>query len=292
MRIENNVALIENRLLHDAIWGDLECIYEPRFTGYINANVDMCARAFLEYCIARELGIFRLPRCGYDHNLHQSYPYEKLDEKMVSEACEELKDVIHHVQQQVAKKNTVKGGKVSVVRCLSLFQIDIVAKQLHENKTEIEFPVNIFSSYSYDGDITQVYPSGRTTDGKHINIIEEVPVENIILWDEFVGDGSRHCSYEKSMHDEERELWVVDKSITGIKKLKNECFHYEDGLPSIRGESSSWSVFRSDKSVYTQSPKRPCECDDPLTKYVMKRNIKKIQKEESIINGIHGEYKN
>lgn len=278
MRIEKNVALIENRLLHDAIWGDLECIYEPRFTGYIYANIDMNSRAFIEYCIARIFGIFRLPRCGYDHNLHQSYPYEKLDEKMVSEACEELKDVIHHVQQQVAKKNTVKDGKVSVVRCLSLFQIDIVAKQLHENKAEIEFPVNIFSSYSYDGNFNQKYPSGITADGKHINIQEEVPVNDIILWDEFVGDGFRHCSYERSMHDEERELWVVDRSITGIKKLNEKCFHYEDGLPSIRGASSSCRVFGSDKPVYTRSHKRPCECDDPLTKYVMKRNIKKIQK--------------
>lgn len=295
MRIENNVALIENRLLHDAIWGDVDCIQNntSRFTGYINANVDMAGRAFIEYCIAKVLGIFRLPQCGYDSYSrgNYNYRYAELDETMVSEACKEMEMVMEHVQKQVQKKALVKDDKVSVVRCLSDFQVNTVARQLQENKTEIAFPVNIFSSYSYDGNINQIYPSGRMDDGTHINIREEVAVEDIILWDEFVGDGFRHCLYERSMHDEERELWVVDRSITGIKKLDKSCFHCKDGIPSIRGESSSRGVFGRDKPVYTRKPVRPCECDDILTKYVMKRNIKKIQKEESIINGIRGEYK-
>lgn len=287
MRIENNVALVENRLLHDAIWGDVECPHDKktRFTGYINANSDPVGRAFIEYCIARNLRIFRLPQCGYDHYTHDCNAYYAgFDEEMVLDACEELKAVMRHVQEQVKKKDIAKNGKVTVVRCLSDFQVRAVAAQLHDNKAEIKFPVSIFSSYSYDGDINQSYPSAREDHDKHINIKEDVDVDDIILWDEFVGDGFRHCSYMKSMHDDERELWVVDRSITGIKKLPKDCFKYTDGLPRRRGESSNCRDFGSDRPVYvSENHERPCERGDVLTKIIMKRNIRKIQNEESKI---------
>lgn len=68
MRIENGIAFVENPLLCAAIWGDTNCIYngKPKFTGYLNANADRIGRAFIEYCIARVMKIFRLPMCGYD----------------------------------------------------------------------------------------------------------------------------------------------------------------------------------------------------------------------------------
>ena len=61
MRIEENVALIESRLLHAAIWGDTRCIFEKnqRFTGYVYSDIDHLGKVFIEYCISRILGIFR-----------------------------------------------------------------------------------------------------------------------------------------------------------------------------------------------------------------------------------------
>ena len=64
MRIEKDVALIDNPLLRAAIWGDQSCLYKSvKFTGYVQASIDKIGKAFIEYCIARALGIYRLPNC-------------------------------------------------------------------------------------------------------------------------------------------------------------------------------------------------------------------------------------
>ena len=63
MRIEEDVALIDNPLLRAAIWGDKSCLYKSvKFTGYVQASIDKIGKAFIEYCIARALGIYRLPK--------------------------------------------------------------------------------------------------------------------------------------------------------------------------------------------------------------------------------------
>lgn len=65
MRIVKNIALIDNRILCNAIWGDTSCwMPRPPFKGYIQASADLVGRAFIEYCISRVFGIFRLPQCG------------------------------------------------------------------------------------------------------------------------------------------------------------------------------------------------------------------------------------
>ena len=80
MKIVDNVALIENRLLCAAIWGDESCVNKaPRFSGYVNASIDEAGKAFIEYCIAKIYGIFRLPQCGYDNYLSGRCNYNSLD---------------------------------------------------------------------------------------------------------------------------------------------------------------------------------------------------------------------
>ena len=284
MRIENNIAFIENKLLHDAIWGDTDCIYNKKikFTGYVQSNADLVGRAFIEYCIARVLNIYRLPKCGYDNYIYGSNIYNTLDEKQVEEACNELQNVINHVQEQLNKSEIVKDGKVTVVRCLASFQVPIVAEQLRDKRLkEIEFPVSIFSSYSYDGNINQSYPSTIKDYTKHINIKEDVKVEDIILWDKYVGDGLKECSYMKSMYDEEKELWVVDRSITGVKKLPVSSFYYKDGLPSDSKPFRREYSYGRNYAVHTgMQQKRPCEIDDFLSRIWLKRNLKKLEDEE------------
>ena len=250
-------------------------------TGYVEANIDHVGKAFIEYCLARVLGIFRLPNCGYDNYTNSSVLFNELSEHDVDEACKEMELVIKHVQEKLLESGRAVDGKVSVVRCLSHYQLPDVASQLiDESCHNIVFPVSIFSSYSYDGDGDMAYPSGRTESGKHINIKEDVPVEDIVLWDQYVGNGRKKCGYCKSMYDSERELWVVDRSVTGMKKSPRENFIYSDGLPDTNRTNYNEKSFGTDTPLYSGAfQKRPCEYKDVLTKFVMERNIKKLENE-------------
>lgn len=302
MRIENGIAFVENPLLCAAIWGDTNCIYngKPKFTGYLNANADRIGRAFIEYCIARVMKIFRLPMCGYDSYSEGACMYNELDEEMVTDACDELSAIIKHVQESLSQLKIVHDGKVEVVRCLSKFQYDEVAKQLEDQSIdEIVYPVSIFSSYSYDGDINQNYPSGRVDSYKnHINIKENISVKDIIFWDKFVGNGCKECNYVQALYNGEMELWVVDKSVTGMRRLPRSCFYFNgqiaDGFQSkinssIKNEKDNDKASYSgankkeiDKALYSGAhKKRPCEYDDCLTRYCMKRNLRKIKDGEA-----------
>ncbi len=282
MKIVGEVAYIENRILCNAIWGDTSCINPvPNFRGYINASADFVGRAFIEYCLARVLGIYRLPQCGYDNYTQKWYGYNTLSEAEVADACEEMKKVIKHVQHQLVSSKMAIDGKISVVRCLSEFQRDEAAKQLADDSNEeIELPVSIFSSYSYDGDISQIYPGSADSDGKHINIKENVPIEDIVLWDRYVGEGRNRCTHYKSMYDCEKELWVVDRSINGIKKMNRHNFYYTDGLPSTTARYKYHRHdFGGDFSVYGKCKMYPCEYNG-LTKYIIKYNSRRLEQEK------------
>ena len=131
MRIEEDVALIDNPLLRAAIWGDQSCLYKSvKFTGYVQASIDIIGKAFIEYCIARALGIYRLPNCGYDYYTDTSVLFNSLPEEDINAACEEMEQVIKHVQKKLNESKLVKNGKISVVRCLSHYQLEDATEQL------------------------------------------------------------------------------------------------------------------------------------------------------------------
>lgn len=289
MRIKNGIAFVENPLLCSAIWGDTSCRYNDnlKFTGYLNANADGIGRAFIEYCIARVMKIFRLPMCGYDNYSTWSCSYDLLDEEMVSDACDEMSAIIKHVQESLSQLKSVHDGKVEVVRCLSKFQYYKVAEQLKDHSIdEIVYPVSVFSSYSYDGDINQNYPSGRADSYEnHINIKEDISVKDIVFWDKFVENGRKECNYMKAMYNGERELWVVDKSVTGLRRLPRSCF-YINGQPVDKFKSKINSSIKKekniDKAIYSGTfIKRPCEFNDFFTRHCMKRNLRRINHDES-----------
>lgn len=150
---------------------------------------------------------------------------------------------------------------------------------------EIVYPVSIFSSYSYGGDINQNYPSGRVDSYKnHINIKENISVKNIIFWDKFVGNGCKECNYVQALYNGEMELWVVDKSVTGMRRLPRYCFYFNgqiaDGFQSKI--NSSKKEKNIDKALYSGTYEiRPCEYDDCLTSYCMKRNLRRIKDGEA-----------
>ena len=81
------------------------------------------------------------------------------------------------------------------------------------------------------------------------------------------------------MYDEERELWVVDRSINGMKTLPRECFLYSDGLPDINRISRFRSFGKDSPLCSGLYQKRPCEYEDFLTKIVMKKNKAKLEAE-------------
>ena len=187
---------------------------------------------------------------------------------------------IRHVQGQLKRNGMVNDGKVTVVRCLSAYQVPVVSKQLKDESVKnIEFPVSILSSYSYDGNLNQSYPAyGRRDYERHINIKEDVAVEYIVLWDAFVGNGLEHCAYAKSMFDCEKELWVVDRSITGMKTLSRTSFYYNNGIPEERDTYIRKEEFGCDVAIHADLyKKRPCEFEDIFTKMCINRNVKKIK---------------
>ncbi len=281
MRIEGDVAFIENRILCNAIWGDYSCTNPvPDFTGYVQANTDPIGRAFIEYCIARVLGIYRLPQCGYDNYTYGWCKYDTLPPDEVEEACVEMEKVINHVQTNLRTSPKVVNGKISVVRCLSNFQMMEVAQQLADDTiNEIEFPISILSSYSYDGDITTVYPRSADSYGRHINIRESVPLEDIVYWDRYVGNGRRGCAYLKTMNLGENELWVADRSINGRRKLKRDSFSYVNGLPNYSGKYCNHR-YGKDTSIYRRpNISRPCEYNG-LTRHIIKWNMKRMEKDK------------
>ena len=84
------------------------------------------------------------------------------------------------------------------------------------------------------------------------------------------------------MYDSERELWVVDTSITGMRKLPRSCFYYNDGLPNDKNNYYIKNDFGWDEPLHSDSFKRrPCEMGR-ITNFIIERNLKKIKDEGKI----------
>ena len=92
MKIIDDVAYIESKLLCAAIWGGEVCLPNVKYLGgYINPSIDGLGKAFIEYCVARACEIYRLPKCGYDNYLYyyNNMEYSHLSEKEVEIACQQ-----------------------------------------------------------------------------------------------------------------------------------------------------------------------------------------------------------
>lgn len=81
------------------------------------------------------------------------------------------------------------------------------------------------------------------------------------------------------MYDTEKELWVIDKSSTGIRSLPRSYFHFNDGLPQNRmmGNIYKRHEYGKDKPMHGGLFKEyPCKSDNPIFNYFFKKNIEKM----------------
>lgn len=273
---------ITNKLIYDAIWGE-DCCHHLGFSGYVYSDNNYIGRAFLEYCICRVFNIHKLPGCGYDRYHGNDWFFAKLPEKDVIDACDEIKRLYDYTQNRLQNSGRVINGKVELVRCLRGFEKNEVVNQLkNENMNKILLPVNTFTSYAHDNVLSNY--SGEYCNHQ-MNIRVNVNVEDILLWDSYVSYYSRgECKYLMYMGDCEAEVFVINREINGWKELDRSCFIYES-LPEIQGFISSAPTLEheirlNNSPVCSKGYVRPCEEEDFLTKYVMKRNITKRKKED------------
>lgn len=271
---------IKNDLLYSAIWGEDRC-KRINFTGYVYSDKKRLGRAFLEYCICRIFDIHRLPGCGYDRFNEGGCKFAILSQQELEDACEELRALYDFTQKRLLSSSRLVEGKIELVRCLSDFEKREIISQLQDkDRRDILLPVNVFTSYAHDG-IRSSYPGELYK--YQINLKEYVDVKNILLWDSYVSYYNHNDSCGKLcyMGDCEAEVFVINHSINGWRHVDRDCFVY-DSLPKLQSSISSKPILEHDirlsnSAVFEENCIyiKPCDEDDCITKWVMKRNMKK-----------------
>ncbi|WP_294240651.1 hypothetical protein [Pseudobutyrivibrio sp.] len=271
---------IKSLLLADAIWGSSRCRKSilKDCNGYINSDTGDRGRIVLEYLLARIYGIHRVP--GYEPQYGGSFSEVSREsngftKENLDEAEQELKNLIEHVQTQIRLSGKAHDDHAELVRSLRNFECKEIVPQLIAGEKNITMPANIMTSYAYDGRL-HCYNSS-------ISVKRKVPVNKILFWDEYIEAPEYICS--KNLHMGEYEVWVLNDDIFGEVSLDRDAFIIaeEADLESMNEKySTRWhnrSYYDKDcriNNVYTVEAK-PCECEDWLTKFVMKRNEKQIR---------------
>lgn len=97
---------LKNELLLQAFWGGYMCKNNclKHCQGYFNADVGDYGRGFIEYCIARNFNIHRVP--GYEQyylkdgtEMNMLHEYGNLKEADIDAACAEIDLLYHFVQR-------------------------------------------------------------------------------------------------------------------------------------------------------------------------------------------------
>lgn len=268
---------LKSELLLQAFWGGYMC-KNNCFThcqGYFNLDEGKYGRGFIEYCIARNFGIHRVP--GHEQfylknstNYDLLRQYGALKEEDINSACAEINELYQFVQTELRKSAYVKNGTVRLQRSLRPFEIKEITPQLLNNQKTIRLPVNIITSYSHK-------VSGEPEYSSRVALVREVPVEKIVMFDECLHHPENVCAHR--IHGGEYEVWVVEDNMFGQIELDRECFKYKE----LDEKSARQNVhpFRGepDASLYTVSSNymRPCECGK-ITKWLIERNKEKIRK--------------
>lgn len=271
---------IKNELLYSAIWGENHC-KRLGFTGYVYSDKRKLGRAFIEYCICKIFNIHRLPGCGYDRFNEHGYKFAMLSPQEIEDTCEEVKALYDFTQKKLLSSERLVDGKIELVRSLRDFEKREIIPQLQdENKRDILLPVNVFTSYAHDGKLSS-YPGEL---GEYqINIKEWVDVKDILLWDSYVSYHAQNdsCNQLCFMGDCEAEVFVINHSISGWRHVNRDCLIY-GSLPESRDYNPLISILEHDirlsnSAVFEENCTyiRPCNEEDCITKWVMKRNMKK-----------------
>ena len=280
--MDKDTFTIKNDLLYDAMWGDNKC-KKLNFTGYVYSDGKNLGRAFIEYCICRIFGIHRLPGCGYDRFNENGSKFATLSQQEIEDACEELKALYDFTQKKLLESDRLVDGRIELVRSLRDFEKREIVPQLQdEDMIDILLPVNIFTSYAHDG-ILANYPGELHK--YQMNIKEYVDVKDIILWDTYISFYKQNNSCDKLcyMRDSESEVFVINRSIDGWRNVHRDCFIY-DSLPKLKGFISSrpnreHDIRLSNLAAFEENCAyiRPCNEEDFITKWIMKRNMNKYR---------------
>lgn len=275
---------LKNELLLQAFWGGFICDknHFKRCQGYFYADTGNYGRGFIEFCIAKNFNIHRVP--GYEQyyiqdgtSMSMFHEYGDLKAEDIEAACLEMNELYQFVQKELAQSKYVKDGKIRLVRSLRPFEIEKVTPQLRnpENK-RIIMPTNIMTSYAHDGALFHY--------GSTMSVIRDVPVEKVVMFDECLYHPENVCAHH--IHGGEYEVWVVEDNMFGEIELDRECFAYR-ALDERIGES--WYTGRPcaiNASLYTDERRipRPCEWTS-FTKWLIKRNREKIKEIYHISKG-------
>ena len=266
---------LTSELLLQAFWGGFMCKNNclTHCHGYFNSDEGNYGRGFIEYCVARIFGIHRVPgheqfyiKNGVNYTMRSEYGV--LNEADINTACEEMEKLYLFVQAELKESSYVKNGKVKLVRSLRPFEIEAVTPQLLSNTDTIKLPVNIITSYAHDG---RLYGYGSS-----MSLVREVPVEQIVMFDECLFHPENVCAHY--MHGGEYEVWVVEDNMFGQIELDRECFKYKELDRRINRKNWYPAPKDPDTSLYTVNSgfKRPCEWNK-FTKWLIGRNCEKMK---------------
>lgn len=271
---------LTSELLLQAFWGGYMCNNNclKRCQGYFNADVGDFGRGFIEYCVAKNFNIHRVP--GYEQYyikdgtaMKMLQEYGDLKEEDIEAACAEMMELYQFIQKELVKSPYVKDGKIRLVRSLRPFEIDAVTPQLkNPNNSKIVMPTNIMTSYAHDGALFHY--------GSTMSVVRDISVEKIVMFDECLYHPQNVCA--NHIHGGEYEVWVVEENIFGKLELDRECFAYRSLNDRTEHNEYFNNYFRPqyaiDSSLYTDERKiaKPCEWN-PFTTWLIKHNVQKIR---------------
>ena len=118
-------------------------------------------------------------------------------------------------------------------------------------------------------------------------MVRDVDIQNIVMVDYMTSYVNNiDCHKVVSLADDEDEIWVINKNRFGKLHIEREWIYEIDGntaKPFIKEYSADKIeklLTRDDGQSLMSSrtlPTKPCEMNDPITKWVMNRNIEKIK---------------
>ena len=273
--------VIDSPLLIQAIIGGEYCNKTPlkSCAGFVyNSNAEQIGRAFLEFCYSEIFNIRRFP--GYETYLATSSHHckwlverEEITEKDIDYACGQLKKLYEYTQRRLQEE---RGSSYRIHRKLSGFELNSLERQISEGQDKLYLPANILSSYSY-------------TDAHCYNVVmaRDVDIQDIVMVDYMTSYATdSDCSKIIPLKDAEGEVWVLNKNRFGKLYIKKEWLYEIDGnvvkplLNEYNFEEAERHLTMDDGQSLLKSHSiktKPCELDDIITKWVIKRNIEKIK---------------
>ena len=279
---------IDSPLLLQAILGNMFCDKVPlvECEGFLqNSQRGQIGRAFLEYCYSELFGIRRFP--GYEvlpmNNANTCkclVDNAEINDEDIDYACTQLRELYQYTQKRLREE---KGETYRIHRKLASFEIESLGEQIVQGQKDLSVQSNILSCYCH---------SSAYTDGGVV-LVRDVNIKDIVMVDYMTSYVKKsNCAKIVSFEDGEGEVWVLNKNrfgklyvrkewIVGIDKiLHRQKNHYQAYVSPLHIRVRSGLTEDDGKSILESHtvPERPCELDDPITKWVMKRNEKRIRK--------------